>query len=179
MSDKLRGISLGSPAQTKVANKTRDKVRKLLKQGFGDKFREVDGAFFGVQGSTVVMVRVMPWESADDAQVVIGAGVAMNTTLDDECMRFLLEKNSQVVLGAFGVEGGNSIVFRHTIVGSKIDKNELVASVRAVSSTADLYDDIITEKWGGVRVTEAAHLAALGGDTAKPPTAGSDDSDWV
>lgn len=179
MSDKLQGFSLGSPAQTKVAKKTHDKVRKLLKQAFGDKFKEVNGVFFGVQGSTVVMVRVQPWESAEDAQVLIGAGVAMNTTLDEECMRFLLEKNSQVVLGAFGLEGDSSIVFSHTIVGSKIDKNELVASVRAVSSTADLYDDIITEKWGGVRVTEAARLAAMGGGSSGPPTSSSDDGDWV
>jgi hypothetical protein len=149
-------------AENRVTTKTRDKVRKLLKQGFGDQFKEIDGVFLGVHGTTVVMVRVMPWASADDAQVVIGAGVAMNVDLDEECMRFLLEKNSQVVLGAFGIEGGNSIVFSHTIVGSKIDKNELVASVRAVSATADSYDEVITEKWGGVKIDEMARRAALG-----------------
>ena len=71
-------------------------------------------------------------------------------------MRHLLERNCEARFGAFGVTRGGEIEFRHSIVGSACQKEELKASVQYVMLTADLSDDEIVKKWGGRRATDRA-----------------------
>lgn len=139
---------------SRVVEKTRDKVRKLLRQSFGEVFREHDGSFWGRQGSTVVLVQIAPWLAVDDAQVQVVAGIAQDVDPTVDCLSFLLKENHNFVLGAFALEGDRNVIFRHSILGSKIDRKELEASVKAVASTGDKYDDIITSRFGGVKVSE-------------------------
>lgn len=139
-------------ADGKVVAKTQEKVRKLLKQSFGTAFTEQDGVFFGRQGSTVVLIRVKPWTALDDAQVQIVAGVAQDVDPTPECLGYLLRENHDFVLGAFALEGERNIIFTHTVLGSNLDRKELEASVLAVASTGDKYDDIITSRFGGLKI---------------------------
>lgn len=156
---------------TKVVDKTRDRVRKFLQQSFAGVFREAQGAFWGTEGSTMVMVKIAPWSALEDAQVIVVAGIASDVEVTADCMRFLLTENDKFVLGAFALEGDRFIVFRHTILGSQLDKNELEASVRAVAATANAYDDIVTSRWGGVKVRDMASHA--------PQPSAPDSGEWV
>lgn len=142
-------------AETKIVTKTRDKVRKLLQQSFGGAFQESGGQFVGRQGSTAVLIQVLPWTAADDAQVQITGWVAQDVTPSVECLSYLLKANHDFVLGAFALEGDSSVIFRHSIVGSKLDKKELETSVKAVTVTSDKYDDIITSRFGGKKAGDA------------------------
>jgi hypothetical protein len=56
--------------------------------------------------------------------------------------------------GAFGIDDEGDVIFEHTIVGSTCDQKELESSVIHVARTADDYDDIIVEKWGGERALD-------------------------
>ncbi len=141
-------------AESKVVEKTRDKVRKLLKQSFGDAFREQGGVFFGRQGSAPVMIRVGPWTALDDAQVQVVAGIVTDVEPTREFLSYLLSENHDFVVGAFALEDERNVVFSYTILGSKLDQKELQASVMAVAETGDKYDDIITSRFGGVKVGE-------------------------
>jgi hypothetical protein len=140
--------------QAKEVTKTRDKVRKYLKSSFGDSFKEANGDFIGVHGSTAVMVVIRPWAAGNDVQVRVVAGIASGVDTKPDLMKYLLKENHDFVLGAFALEGDDSVVFMHTILGSNLDKSELDASVKAVATTGDQYDDIITGRWGGVKVRD-------------------------
>jgi hypothetical protein len=61
----------------------------------------------------------------------------------------LLMENGTLRFGAFGIDSEKDIFFEHTIVGSTCDKEELRASVMAVVTNSDDYDDKIVAKWGG------------------------------
>lgn len=137
-----------------LTSKTRDHVRRLLLKEFGGVFREHDGEFFGREGSTVVLVRVVPWAAMADAQVQVVAGIAADIDPTPECLRYLLKENHDFVLGGFALEGDHNIIFKHTIIGSKLDPKELKASVLAVAGTGDKYDDIITSRFGGVKISD-------------------------
>jgi len=41
------------------------------------------------------------------------------------------------------------VVFVHTIIASSLDKEELGASVKSVLFTADQFDNLIVQRWGG------------------------------
>ena len=144
---------------SRMVEKTRGKVRKFLQRSFGGAFKEQGDIFWGRQGTTVVMIRVLPWPSVEDAQVQVIAGIARDVDPTIECLSFLLKENQDFILGGFALEGDRDIIFRHGIIGSKMDQKELEASVLAVASTGDKFDDIITSRFGGVKISDLAEEA--------------------
>lgn len=136
----------------KTQKKTYEAVGKYLKEAFGEKFRALPGspAYAGVEGSAVVQVRVLPWSDNDTTVTVLSCCVMDLDGLAPDLLEYLLRENYRFRFGAFSIDGDGDICFEHTIVGSTLDKNELVASVRAVSLSADQHDDEIVRRWGGV-----------------------------
>lgn len=106
-----------------------------------------------LMGSAIVEVLIYPWEN-DDAIINTRSYVVTGAQLDANLMHFLLRENVDMRFGAFGIDPQGDILFEHTIVGSSCDKNELKASVVAVSQVADEYDDQIVSQWGGKRALE-------------------------
>jgi hypothetical protein len=104
-------------------------------------------------GSALVEVLILPW-GEEDTVINNRAYVVTGTQLTEDLMRFLLQQNSQMIFGAFGVDPKGDILFEHTIVGSTCDKRELESSVHAVLEVADEYDDKIVEQWGGFRALD-------------------------
>ncbi len=102
--------------------------------------------------SALVEVLIYPWE--DDAIIYTRSYVVKDVELSLDLMQFLLLENTRMRFGAFGIDDDNNILFEHTIVGSTCDKKELESSVNAVLETADEYDDIIVERWGGKRALD-------------------------
>jgi hypothetical protein len=132
-----------------------EKVRNLMRELFGEfAVPRDDSPLIGVMlGSALAQTGVYPW-GEDDAVVCTRAWVVLNVELTPELMRYLLLKNNAMRFGAFGIDDVDDIFFEHSIVGSTCDKAELKASVMAVVTTADQYDDEIVQRWGGERAMD-------------------------
>lgn len=69
---------------------------------------------------------------------------------------FLLTTNHELNFGAFSFDAESEAVWlRHSLLGTTLDGPELQAAVAAIASTAAHFDDIIHERFGGRRFTDA------------------------
>jgi hypothetical protein len=138
-------------AQEKVYNQ----VGSYLKEMFGEMVhaRTEFPSYVLPMGSTYANVNVSAWGD-DDASINVRAYVILGAEITSELLHFLLRQNDDFRFGAFGLDKDNDIFFEHSIVGSTMDKEELRASVMAVVTTADRFDDEIQRKWGGRRMTD-------------------------
>ncbi|NEP84395.1 MAG: YbjN domain-containing protein [Okeania sp. SIO3C4] len=144
--------------ETNIQEACYNKVSLWMRELF-DKFPCVRRDLPGVtlfMGSALVEVSVLAWGD-NEAIINTRSYVVTNVDLKADLMKFLLQENSKMRFGAFGVDENNSIIFEHTIVGSTCDKPELEASVRAVLAISDEYDDKIVEQWGGHRAMDRIH----------------------
>ena len=133
-----------------------DKVKALLPSiGLGKFLEPEPGLFVAQKGSTHIHVRVIEVGSGQTA-IRSTSPVTVKTPVSQELLEFLLKENSRFVFGAFGLGSQNEIVFSHTIMASSVDAVELGASVAAVVSTADKYDDQIVQRWGGKTARQMA-----------------------
>ncbi len=107
-------------------------------------------------GSALVEVLILPW-GEEDSVINTRAYVVTEAELSSDLMRFLLEQNSNMIFGAFGIDAKGDILFEHSIVGSTCDKKELESSVNAVLEVSDEYDDQLVERWGGKQCSRS-HL---------------------
>lgn len=141
--------------QTKAQQACYEKVAGYMKDLFGEFVRpREDVPVFGIiLGSALAQTGVYPWGD-DDASVTTRAYVVQGVEMVPDLMRYLLEQNAGMRFGGFGVDPEGDITFDHTIVGSTCDKEELRASVMAVVTTADKFDDEIVQRWGGQRALD-------------------------
>jgi len=65
-----------------------------------------------------------------------------------------LQKGVKVSKDGVSLDRDDDVFFEHAIVGDTLDKDELRASVKAVLSVADHYDDEIQRRWGGRKALE-------------------------
>ena len=120
-------------------------------------YRKIGDALFAVkQGSTFVLIHVVPWSSDRAlcrcvAQMVKGIHMTGAFALD------LLELNAYLRLGAFAYDRKERmLIFLHSILGGDtLDKEELLATVRDVAVIADEYDDKIIKRYGGQTMKES------------------------
>jgi hypothetical protein len=114
------------------------------------------------QGSTFVMINVLPWGS-DRAVVRCVAQLVRGVKLQPELTKKLLEMNAILRFGAFAyVPEGKVIIFLHSILGGRtLDPEELVATVRDVALVADEYDNRIAAKFGGQTMAELLEESVL------------------
>jgi len=143
--------------QNRTVQEVDGRVGAWLQELFGKSVSPAEGgAGYRVRfGSALVEVSVSPLGDAE-AVIVARAPVVVGADVNAELMRHLLERNCDARFGAFGVTRGGEIEFRHSIVGSACQKEELKASVQYVMLTADLADDEIVKKWGGRRASDQA-----------------------
>jgi hypothetical protein len=130
-----------------VIDRTTRAVEEHLKD-FGDAFSKVDeNCYFAKKGSALVEIRILPW--ADDAVVEISANLVEGAELSPVLLRDLLEENHRAVFGKFGIAPGGVVTLQHALLGSTLDKPELVSAVLAVAKNADEWDDKIVARAGG------------------------------
>ncbi|HJZ83807.1 MAG TPA: YbjN domain-containing protein [Polyangia bacterium] len=126
-------------------------------------YQKVEDRLYVVkQGSSIVMINVVPWGS-DKAVVRCIAQLVKGVDLKPELAKQLLEMNAVVRFGAFGfVPDGSVITFGHSILGgATMDPIELLATIRDVALIADEYDDRIARKYGGQTMIELLEESAL------------------
>lgn len=126
-------------------------------------YRRIDDRLYVIkQGSTYVMVNVVPW--GDDkalvrcvAQLVKGVDMTCDLATD------LLRLNAQLRFGAFAFDPvGNIVTFLHSILGGvTLDRDELLATLTDVAIIADEYDDKIIRRYGGQTMRDLLEEAAL------------------
>lgn len=143
--------------KTRAQEATYKKTEQMLRQLFGEMIHVVQEApmFVIPSGTTLTHIIVSPWGERD-ATITVRAYVTFGSDLAPDLLHFLLRQNDTMRFGAFGIDADGDIFFEHTIVGSTCDKEELRASVMAVAQTADLYDEQIMQKWGGMRAIDRA-----------------------
>ena len=142
--------------ETKAQEEVYRKVEGYLKELFGEMVRPMpDKPKFITMpmGSAIAYVGIIPW-TEDEAVINIRSYVVTDAEIDDELMHFLLQKNGEVIFGAFGLDSDDDIFFDHTILGSTCDKEEIAHSIMSVLSVADKYDDEIRSRWGGNRAID-------------------------
>jgi hypothetical protein len=150
--------------ETEAHKEYYEKVRGYMKELFGEMFeaREDAPVFITKMGSAVAHIAVIPW-GENDAVVSVRAYLVTDVELTPELMEFLLKENPSFRFGAFGIDPDGDILFEHTIVGSTCDKNELKASILSVLMTADDYDDLIVQRFGGMRMLDKIKQVLLRG----------------
>ncbi len=114
-------------------------------------YKKIDGGLYVVkQGSSIVMINVLPW-GTDRAVVRVAAQLVKGVTMEVPLALRLLEMNALLRFGAFAyVPTGDVIIFCHTILGGKtMDREELLATIKDVAIIADEYDDRIAARYGG------------------------------
>jgi len=140
---------------TEAHKKCYDKVQGYLKELFGEMVRVADDRpmFMMVHGSALASMLVLPW-GEDDACITVRSYVVTGAELTLELSRYLLEENSNVRVGAFGIDRDGDIFFQYAIVGVTADKEEVKTAMLLVLQTADRYDDQIQARWGGRRAVD-------------------------
>lgn len=133
-----------------------DRIAAWLREIFGEfAFFPDDAPIVGVTfGSTFAMTSVYPW-GENDAIVATYARVAEDVAFTPDLLYYLLKLNSDFNFGAFSIDENGVINFKHSLVGSTCDKEELRVSVKLTVQTADEYDDKIVARWGGKRAIDS------------------------
>jgi hypothetical protein len=140
-------------------------------------YRKIEDQLYVIrQGSTYVMITVVPW--GDDRAIVrcvaqLVKGVKMRTELALQ----LLELNAILRFGGFAyVKEGSLIIFLHSILGGEtMDPSELLATIRDVALIADHWDDKIIETYGGQRMQDLLEESALAKLLGTDPNIPKDD----
>jgi hypothetical protein len=126
-------------------------------------YRKVDARLYVIkQGSTYVMINLVPWGD-DRALVRVVAQLVRGARMDGSLAIQLLTLNAQLRFGAFGWDPNDKIVlFCHSILGgANLSAEELLAAVTDVALVADEYDDKIIRRYGGQTMRELLEEAAL------------------
>ncbi|MCB0711345.1 MAG: YbjN domain-containing protein [Ignavibacteriae bacterium] len=132
-----------------MIDSSRQKVRDYLAEVDPD-FQEYDSGMFTVQeGSAVIGISFRPWHD-DDVAVEFTSQLVNGATINEESMRWLLEKNAALHFGSFGLLFDGSIIYSHTIPAACLDQSTFDGTLRTVATIADYYDDEIVEVAGGV-----------------------------
>jgi hypothetical protein len=131
----------------KVANwlpKICDRVSNPVKQN----------PIFSLQfGSATVLVEIRPFQESQSI-IYIWAYVATEVEIRSDLLLYLLKQNDSFRFGGFSMEDEGDIKFHVTLLGESSQQNEFQLSLTEVLESADRYDDIIVERWGGRRATD-------------------------
>jgi hypothetical protein len=134
--------------------------RTLEKQG---DFRKVDDRLYVIkQGSTYVMINIVPWGDSR-ALVRVAGQLVKGVRMTEQLARELLHLNTMLRFGAFAYDpAGNLILFVHSLLGGNtLDGDELMATLTDVALIADEYDDKIVSRYGGQTMRDLLEEAAL------------------
>lgn len=126
-------------------------------------YRRIDDRLYVIkQGSTYVMITIVPW-ATDKALVRCAAQLVKGVDMGCELAVDLLRLNHQLRFGAFAYDpAGELVIFLHSILGGDtLDPDELLATVTDVAIIADEYDDKIIARYGGQTMRDLLEEAAI------------------
>jgi hypothetical protein len=128
-------------------------VKSYLDELVDEHFDDAEHCDFYVKyGSTVLEISIDPYEE-DDAVVEVLAFCVQGVEPTFEMAQELLQLNSVVPLGAFSMINGN-IFYSHSFLGRRLRPEQFIASLDAVASISDEYDETLVAKYGGETALE-------------------------
>ncbi|MEA2326909.1 MAG: hypothetical protein QOE68_1868 [Thermoanaerobaculia bacterium] len=108
--------------------------------------------FYLKYGSTVLEVSIDPYEE-DDAVIEVLAFCVQGAEPTFELMKDLLRINSELPIGAFSMLD-RDIFFSHSFLGRRLQGEQLIASLNAVATISDEFDEELVAKYGGETALE-------------------------
>lgn len=149
---------LESETPEATASQSLERTQQEIQQTLQDRGlsyqTQPNGQLWVRQGSTVVTVSASHWNKR--MLIILAAPVALNVKkVTPELMQRLLQKNGQMMLGAYFMSGdGTSIWFGHAIFGEPLHKDNLLVALVTVGMIADREDDELAELTGGQRAAD-------------------------
>lgn len=138
---KTNGDNNSMETPIELINATIEKVESYLKNNFPE-FQVFDHTFTITRGSAQVLIVVRPYTENETA-VEFMCNLVPEANLTPELMEYLLKKNVELHIGAFGLLFDNTITYSYTLVGSNMDENEFKTALDSVAIISDYYDDEI------------------------------------
>lgn len=129
-------------------------IEKYLNESFGAYLRDQKDNYILKAGSARVFITPMDWM---EGQTLVRIIAPINKDIEPsaDLTRYLSVENMKVIFGKFTLEPNTrAIFFEHTLLGDFLNRKELEVAVRAVAVTADQYDDLIQEQFGGKKIGE-------------------------
>ncbi len=136
-------------SQEEVYRQVKSYLDELVDEHFDDA-EHCD--FYLKYGSTVLEISIDPYEE-DDAVVEVLAFCVQGVEATFEMAQELLQLNSVVPLGAFSVVN-NNIFYSHSFLGRRLRPEQFIASLDAVASISDEYDERLVARYGGETALE-------------------------
>jgi len=142
---------------------TSAKVQRMLAAGFND-VRLTERGYAVPYGSSQVLVEVRDWgtDSKGEPQTLVymWAPIGRDVTITPELYQWAATDGQSSYFGSARVipndDGKTALVtFEHTLLGDFLDPMELESAVGMLFVTADKLDDIVHDKFGGKRFTDA------------------------
>lgn len=136
----------------------RTTLETYLNEHFGTYAEDGEGDFVIDYESARVFVCPRMWRD-DSAHTVVQLFSVTNVEIPvtDELARFLAAENLNLLFGHFALhEANRQVWFGHTLLGDFLDADELVTALSSVARSANKYDDLIKERFGGRLYTEVA-----------------------
>ena len=133
------------------------KVETFLKESWSGLFTRQDVNFFTIkQGSAIIHVFIQDYGDTETlvkcrAYVVNGAEFTHSLL-----KRLLLMNSEDLSFGKFGIDKNGYIVLDHVMLGSTLDKEELICSVKEIGMMADEVDDMLVKHYGGKTAIETS-----------------------
>lgn len=151
--------------QKEVYQRVKDYLDELVDEHFDDA-EHCD--FYLKYGSTVVEISIEPYEE-DDAVVQVLAFCVQGVQTSIDLLRELLVFNSEVPIGAFSVVNSD-VFFSHSFLGRRLQPEQLIASLNAVATISDEFDEKIVDKYGGETAIERLRSSAKRSAPTRPRT---------
>jgi hypothetical protein len=145
----MKSKTFHTGAQEQVYHQVKSFLDELVDEHFDDA-EHCD--FYLKYGSTVLEISIEPYEE-DDAVVQVLAFCVQGVEPAFDLLQELLRINSEVPLGAFSMLGSD-VFFSHSFLGRRLQGEQLIASLNAVASISDDYDEKLVETYGGETALE-------------------------
>jgi T3SS (YopN, CesT) and YbjN peptide-binding chaperone 1 len=141
----------GEPA---AATKVREMIEETLESMIDRYVVDDFGSYvFGFDSARVFVVPT--WVEDGPCVIRVFAITNMDVPISAALTSYLLEKNLEFVFGGFALDVPRGAVwFNHNLLGEFTTPEAFEATVAAVAETANEYDDVICERFGGRLYTD-------------------------
>lgn len=142
--------------KTEAQGKVYARVAEILQEQFGKQARANEEApSFAIRAGSAFSTVVVTAINEKATVVRAYSWVVTGAESTPELRQYLLEQNFEMRFGGFAQEPGTGdILFTHAILGEGMDSDEFMWTLMAVSNTADEYDDVIVQRFGGQRAVD-------------------------
>ncbi len=105
-------------------------------------------------GSATVLVEIKLSRELEPV-IYIWAYVATDVEVRSDLLLYLLKQNDIFRFGGFSMADDGDIKFHVSLLGASCQESEFKLALDEVLDSADHYDDLIVERWGGRRAADA------------------------